>query len=116
MEHLNVDVNPGRKNAPNAPQSARRATKRPSADCAQTQEYPLARVGGCHTSSVFCMEGGGHLAKGQQHLDEGSDRFLYPSVPSHKANGGVATESVERGDVIKGCELFVQPQLVLLAA
>lgn len=78
------------------PQPAHRAMKRLSGDCAQTQEHPLARGGRCHACSVFCMEGGEHLAKGQWHLGEGSDRFLYPSVPSHKTNRHAAMEPAER--------------------
>lgn len=36
------------------------------------------------------------MAKGQLHLGKGSDKFLHPSIPSHKANGDVAREPAER--------------------
>lgn len=57
---------------------------------------PLASVGLCPVCSVLCMAEGGNLEKGWWHLGEGSDRFLQPSVLSHKANEGVAMEPAER--------------------
>lgn len=50
----------------------------------------------CPVCCVLCVGGSGSLAEGQWHLGEVSDRFLQPSVLSHKANGGVAMQPAER--------------------
>lgn len=89
-------MNTERTNVPNAAPACTQSNKEIDSGLRPDPRAPSCKRGRHHASSVFCVEGSRHLAKGQWHLGEGSDRFLYPSVPSHKVNGGVATEPAGR--------------------